>query len=83
MGTIPAVLLLATSAAMWKAQLAAINRFVCADPCFLRCLLCVSCTDNLQRSEFVDTPFMREGWVYVDGNDAAGHSVVVSSSSTG
>lgn len=36
-------------------------------------------TDNLQRSEFEDTPFMREGWVYVDGNDAAGRSVVVSS----
>lgn len=50
---------------------------------FLCCLLCVSCTDNLQRSEFVDTPFMREGWVYVDGNDSDGRSVVVSSSSTG
>jgi hypothetical protein len=33
--------------------------------------------DNLQRSEFVDTPFMREGWVYVDGNDSEGRSVVL------
>lgn len=33
--------------------------------------------DNLDRSEFVDTPFMKEGWVYVDGNDAQGRSVVM------
>jgi hypothetical protein len=40
------------------------------------CFFCAA--DNLQRSEFVDTPFMREGWVYVDGNDSEGRSVVVS-----
>ena len=52
------------------------------------CILCLShhntatpTTDNLTRAEFEDTPFMREGWVYVDGNDADGRSVVVSSSS--
>lgn len=38
--------------------------------------------DNLDRSEFVDTPFMKEGWVYVDGNDAQGRSVVVSTASS-
>lgn len=35
-------------------------------------------TDKLDAAEFADTPFMREGWVYVDGNDAHGRSVVVS-----
>lgn len=33
--------------------------------------------DKLERSEFIDTPFMKEGWVYVDGNDAQGRSVVL------
>lgn len=33
--------------------------------------------DNLCRKDFEDTPFMREGWVYVDGNDSEGRSIVV------
>jgi hypothetical protein len=33
--------------------------------------------DELHRSEFVDCRYMKEGWVYVDGNDSQGRSVVM------
>eukprot|EP00878_Enallax_costatus_P000644 GHUV01000749.1.p1 GENE.GHUV01000749.1~~GHUV01000749.1.p1 ORF type:complete len:297 (+),score=74.09 GHUV01000749.1:221-1111(+) len=33
--------------------------------------------DELNRAEFVSCRYMKEGWVYVDGNDADGRSVVM------
>ncbi|KAF8057688.1 pitC [Scenedesmus sp. PABB004] len=33
--------------------------------------------DELSREEFAGSRFMRDGWVYVDGNDADGRSVVM------
>ena len=30
--------------------------------------------------EFASSRYMRDGWVYVDGNDAQGRSIVVSKS---
>lgn len=33
--------------------------------------------DELDKSEFVNCRYQREGWVYVDGNDADGRSIVM------
>jgi hypothetical protein len=34
--------------------------------------------DDLSIEEFSNSRYMRDGWVYVDGNDAEGRSIVVS-----
>jgi hypothetical protein len=36
--------------------------------------------DDMSIEEFANSRYMRDGWVYVDGNDAEGRSIVVSDS---
>jgi hypothetical protein len=40
----------------------------------------VTTADELSIEEFANSRYMRDGWVYVDGNDAEGRSIVVSGS---
>jgi hypothetical protein len=39
---------------------------------------CVTIADDMSIEEFANSRYMRDGWVYVDGNDAEGRSIVVS-----
>eukprot|EP00775_Hariotina_reticulata_P002131 gene2131-2450_t len=34
-------------------------------------------TDDLAAADFADMPFNKNGWVYVDGNDEAGRTIVM------
>jgi hypothetical protein len=53
------------------------NIFLQANPLF-HVLISLLPTDDMTIEEFANSRYMRDGWVYVDGNDADGRSIVVS-----